>query len=135
MTINKITFNWFYTVGENEGEGYETAEAGKHGCTKIIEQELNKVYDIHSEDGTVLKIFNPNMVFYTLEKIKHSEVLDLLDECPDCEGYLYAYYHEAVSDDTATGAWYVECSLCDYSDANSYASREDISKDFTIMVF
>jgi len=132
MKITKITYNWFYTVGENEGDGYETAEAEKYGCVKIIEQELNKVYDIYFGDGTVLKVFNPNMVFYAPEK--HSEVLSLADECPDCEGFLYTYYHENVSGDPVTGAWYVECALCNYSNDDSWPSKEDLSKDFTILL-
>ncbi|MEE9574068.1 MAG: hypothetical protein V3W20_13520 [Candidatus Neomarinimicrobiota bacterium] len=38
----------------------------------------------------------------------------LKDQCLLCKHQLYAYYHEASSGDLSTGAWYVECSHCDY---------------------
>ena len=75
MKIKKIHYNWFYTSGADEGEGYEIAEVGKHGCTliegHIPQGEGDKHYfDIWSEDQTMLRIFNPNMVFYEHPHVK-----------------------------------------------------------------
>lgn len=71
--ILKLTYNWFFTP---EGEANDTVEVGKpEYTTKKIITEINEhcamgesdkwYYDIHFEDGTLKRIFNPNQVFYS----------------------------------------------------------------------
>ncbi len=75
MKIVKIHYNWFYTIGDECGESYDVAEVGKCGCTLIEghtpQGEGDKYYfDIWTEDQTMLRVFNPNLVIYEHIHIK-----------------------------------------------------------------
>ncbi len=68
MKIVKIHYNWFYTIGDECGEGYEVAEVGKGECVKIEEHQCGVegdrwYYDIHHTNGQIIRTFNPNQIF------------------------------------------------------------------------
>ena len=74
MKIKKLRYNWFYTTGDDYGESYEVATVGKDGCSQIdghIPQGDKHYFDIWMEDQTMIRVFNPNMVFYEHGKIKN----------------------------------------------------------------
>lgn len=75
MEIKRITYNWFQVNG---GEDYYEREIGKtYGdivCTKIDEHRAQGegdkwYYDIHYSDESIVKIFNPNTVYYKNETL------------------------------------------------------------------
>lgn len=62
--IKKILFNWFFT--QENGEEYNKYVVGLN-CSKIEEHlplcEGDRLYyDIHLEDHTILRTFNPNLI-------------------------------------------------------------------------
>lgn len=60
--IKKVYYDWF---GGQLGEGFRCAEIGEKGVVKIVEHQAmgegdKWYYDIIHEDGSILRIFNPN---------------------------------------------------------------------------
>lgn len=79
MTITRVIFNW-YATPEN-GEEFTQIEVNNYNddlskdvvCIQIDEKlpagEGDRLwYDCHFSDGTMTRIFNPNMVFYETEQ-------------------------------------------------------------------
>lgn len=68
--IYQLRYNYFNT---NEEWGSQVAHVGINGVTEIHEypphngMELH-CFDIHKEDGSVTRVFNPNVVEYKLKE-------------------------------------------------------------------
>ena len=65
--IKGLDYNWHYT--HKHGEIFYQAEVGKDGVTEIKEHrpagEGDKwFYDIHFEDGSMYRVFNPSRVVF-----------------------------------------------------------------------
>jgi hypothetical protein len=57
----------------------------------------------------------------------------LVDRCPKCKARLYTHFHMMCSDDEQTGAWYVECTKCDWEHDDIFSTLEFLEKVYTIM--
>jgi hypothetical protein len=67
--IYGITYNW-NPSGVNSEEKYEFDTVGMGTCVKIEEHQAQGegdkwFYDIYRKDGTILRVFNPHMVYFS----------------------------------------------------------------------
>ena len=76
MKITKIYYNW-RPEGDNKdyGENYDFEMIGSNNCINIEEHpsqgEGDKwYYDVQFENGNMIRIFNPNQIFYECVHIK-----------------------------------------------------------------
>lgn len=76
MKVKSVKYNWHQNGSvvdrDGSGEDWERVQVGNSGCTEIIEQipdngMLLWNYLAKFEDGSAIRIFNPNLVEYFSE--------------------------------------------------------------------
>lgn len=70
-TIQFITYNYYF--GPENGEEYKEAIVGVAGVVNIVEHQAGGegdkwFYDVHYDNGQVLRVFHPHEVVFTPKK-------------------------------------------------------------------